>query len=127
MHQLSCSIVLFNTEENDLTHAVQSVLQSNLSIELYLVDNSPTNKLKTIAEKFNVNYIFNNKNLGFGAAHNIAIKNALNYSQYHLVLNPDVEFKKGVALNTTLQFGSSYWPGIYYIEAIQENKTRNQY
>jgi glycosyltransferase involved in cell wall biosynthesis len=99
MYQLSCSIVLFKTNENDLTYALESVLQSSLSIKLYLIDNSPTDKLKNIAEKFKIEYIFNNKNLGFGKAHNIVLKKCIDNSKYHLVLNPDVEFKKDVLEN----------------------------
>jgi GT2 family glycosyltransferase len=44
-----------------------------------------------------VEYVFNNENIGYGAAHNIAIKKSINLNaQYHLVLNPDVYFKNDV-------------------------------
>jgi GT2 family glycosyltransferase len=100
MHNLSSSIVLYNTSESDLQNVVQTVLQSKLSVQLYLIDNSPTDKLRTvIADKFGnrrIEYIFNNKNIGFGKAHNIALRKAINNSRYHLVLNPDIEFEDGV-------------------------------
>ena len=44
-----------------------------------------------------IEYSFNGKNLGFGVAHNIALKKSIeNDISYHLVLNPDVYYEKGV-------------------------------
>jgi len=40
-------------------------------------------------------YIYNNANLGFGKAHNIALQKAVQESKYHIVLNPDVYFSAG--------------------------------
>lgn len=78
--------------------AVKSFLDSYPSGILFLIDNSPTQTpgLHLETEK-RVHYIFNNKNLGFGAAHNIALKRSQEMgSVYHLVLNPDVYFNKNV-------------------------------
>ena len=38
--------------------------------------------------------LFNNGNLGFGRAHNIALQKAAHESKYHLVLNPDISFPR---------------------------------
>jgi GT2 family glycosyltransferase len=35
-------------------------------------------------------------NLGFGRAHNIALRDSMHHSKYHLVLNPDIKFERGV-------------------------------
>src|SRR5687768_18113321 len=42
--------------------------------------------------------IFNNKNIGFGAGHNIALKDVLRKknSSYHIIINPDVYFEADV-------------------------------
>jgi glycosyltransferase involved in cell wall biosynthesis/GT2 family glycosyltransferase len=103
MHQLTCSIVLYNNEVALVQKAIDSVLQTRLPLKLYLIDNSQTDNLKTLASHPSVSYIFNNKNLGFGKAHNIAIKKSIDESPYHLVLNPDIEFKPGV-LESIYQF-----------------------
>ena len=95
MYQLTGSIVLY---KNDIKvkKPIQSFLNSTLTSKLYLIDNSPSDKLKHQLQDFikldTVEYIFNNKNLGYGAAHNIALKQALSQSEFHLVLNPDVYF-----------------------------------
>lgn len=96
MHQLTCSIVLYNNNVSDLKKTVESVLESRLNLKLYVIDNSENDNLRILADNKSTEYIFNNKNLGFGNAHNIALKKTIEASPYHLVLNPDVEFKPGV-------------------------------
>jgi len=100
MQQLTCSIVLYNTDRKALQKAISSFLQSEkLLSRLYLIDNSETDDLKSLANDKRIEYIFNDKNLGYGKAHNIALKKAVEYSKYHLILNPDIEFETGVLEN----------------------------
>ncbi|MGG5905508.1 glycosyltransferase family 2 protein, partial [Sphingobacterium daejeonense] len=96
--KITGSIVLYNNDRQILLEAIQSYLNSEIVDKLYLVDNSPTDDLKNLEElDSRIEYIFNPSNPGFGAAHNIAIKNAIKRdSQYHLVLNPDVYYDNGV-------------------------------
>lgn len=94
MNLITCSIVLYKNDEIVVRKAIDSVLQNvNISVKLYLIDNSPTNILSRISSDSRVEYIHNPLNPGFGASHNIAIKMAITEgSKYHLVLNPDVYF-----------------------------------
>ncbi|WP_316849728.1 glycosyltransferase family 2 protein [Pedobacter agri] len=95
--QLTGSIVLYKNDRNVLSEAIQSFLRSELDCKLFLIDNSPTNELEDIYQDCRIVYIHNPSNPGFGAAHNIAIKLAIEMSSlYHLVLNPDVYFSSGV-------------------------------
>jgi GT2 family glycosyltransferase len=91
-YDLTVSIVLFETNANDLDTVLTLISRSALKTKVFLVDNSPADKLRIIAAKHNVEYIFNNKNVGYGTAHNIAIKKAEKLADYHLVMNADVEF-----------------------------------
>ena len=93
--QLSVSIVLYqNSSEVEL--AVASVLNTSLDIILYLIDNSPTDQLKYLVSTDRIIYIFNNANLGYGTAHNIAMQKSLAQNvKYHLVMNPDISFEQG--------------------------------
>jgi len=99
---ISGSIVLYKGEKG-LTAAIDSFLNTSLPVKLYLIDNSPTNRLASFLSNVladpRVEYIFNNANIGFGAAHNIAIRKSVNVSLYHPVLNPDVYFEKDVLKN----------------------------
>ena len=95
---LTISIVLYKTNLSQLQTVVDCVLQSNCVDKLYFIDNSPNDTLHNFCENIkNSEYIFNNENLGYGKAHNIAIKKAiLEGSTYHIVLNPDIRFDNKV-------------------------------
>ncbi|ERT68404.1 hypothetical protein HMPREF0202_01793 [Cetobacterium somerae ATCC BAA-474] len=99
MYQITCSIVTYNTKLDELQKAIESFLNTDLNVQLYISDNSPTDDLKEFIKKFDderVNYIFNNKNGGYGWGHNQIIKKVIEKSNYHLILNPDIYFKRGV-------------------------------
>ena len=98
MQDLSVCIVAYKNDENILMEAVNSVLNSEgLNLKLYIVDNSPTDKLRGLFENNDkIEYIFNNANNGFGAGHNVIMRHPLKMGKYHLVLNPDISFSSGV-------------------------------
>lgn len=98
MINLRVSIVLYRNNYKQIEKTIYSVLGSKLNIKLWLVDNSPTDELKFLKDLDNrIEYIFNNANLGFGKAHNIALRKSIEEGiPYHLVLNPDVYFDEGV-------------------------------
>lgn len=96
---ITSSIVLYNTNRDELCRLIDCVLNSTIN-KIYVVDNSTKDSLRSFVEnlsKEKINYIFNNANLGYGAAHNIAIRRSIKEgANYHIVLNPDIYFKKGV-------------------------------
>lgn len=94
-YELSISIVLYKNNPSELTQLLNCISETQLSYELFLIDNSPTDELKIFGEEKNTRYHFINKNIGFGRAQNIAIRNGLDKSNYHLILNPDISFEKG--------------------------------
>ena len=96
--QINGSIVLYEDNDESLKKAINSFLNTSLSVKLYLVDNSTTNRLKYLEKLDNrIVYIYNNSNIGFGKAHNIALQKSIEEGiSYHLVLNPDVYFDSGV-------------------------------
>jgi GT2 family glycosyltransferase len=95
MPQLACSIVLYRNDES-IRLLFNKLLSTNLDIQIYLVDNSPTDALKGMFSGENVEYIFNNANIGYGSGHNIAInKSRAAGIPYHLVVNPDISFENG--------------------------------
>lgn len=87
---LSVSVVVHKTPPEKLRRALNSLLNSPVDI-IYVVDNSPSETLKTVSEidpRIQYLHVPNN---GYGAANNIAIKKAMEQdSDYHLVMNPDV-------------------------------------
>ena len=93
MYDITCAVVVYKTEEKILRRVAQSFLNNSFNTKLYIVDNSPDDRLKNIIKGQNIEYIFNKKNSGFGRAHNQIIDKVLCKSKYHLILNPDVYFK----------------------------------
>jgi GT2 family glycosyltransferase len=90
---VSISIVTYNNDKI-IKKCLQSIFKNinNTDFELIIVDNNSSDSTVSIIEKDfkNVRLIKNEKNVGFGAAHNIAIE--LGKGKYHLVINPDIIF-----------------------------------
>jgi GT2 family glycosyltransferase len=74
--------------------------KENFDKKLYLIDNSPEpNKELEKLSGQKTEYIFNNRNLGFGKAHNMGLQKAIaDGSDFHLILNPDVSFDSDILL-----------------------------
>lgn len=91
MKLLDCiaSIVVYKNPRKMVRNAAESFLDTNLAVKLYIVDNSPTPAIESTLYGLSLQYIFNNANIGFGRAHNIAIEQA-EASKYFLILNPDI-------------------------------------
>jgi hypothetical protein len=90
---ISVSIVLYNPVYTELAKTIQCVLSSSIVQLLYLIDNSPADSARAWFTDDRIKYIKTNKNIGFGSGHNIALREAINLFEYHLVLNPDVTFE----------------------------------
>lgn len=95
---VTAAIVTHHNKPEVVAQAIRSFLQGELpggtiKKTLYLIDNSTDDRLKSCRTVPNIIYHHTGKNIGFGQAHNIAIREAIrNGSAYHLILNPDVSF-----------------------------------
>lgn len=93
---LTASIVTYHHSLEEIRKVIDCVLTGKTEI-LYIIDNSLNDALRVV-EKISdkIRYI-HNANIGYGGAHNIAIRDAMKKgSVYHVVINPDVYFEKGV-------------------------------
>jgi GT2 family glycosyltransferase len=95
MFEVSCSIVLYKNNPAIIKMAVDSLYIQDVSVQLFIFDNSPDDSLKDIFDE-KVIYIHRPENVGFGKGHNYCIEKGLVNSKYHLILNPDVYFEPGV-------------------------------
>jgi hypothetical protein len=94
---ISCSIVLYNNDISEISSCIFSITNSNISIKIYLIDNSDNDNLKFFSNSSNIIYIKNSKNVGFGTGHNIAMKDAISKrNKYHFIINPDITFDSNV-------------------------------
>lgn len=95
---ITVSIVTYNTPKKDIQKVLECINNSIVDI-IYVVDNTSNDNLKEfILNKSEKNvYIQGHGNVGFGAAHNIAIQKAITMgSQYHFIVNPDIIIKENV-------------------------------
>ncbi|MDD4968792.1 MAG: glycosyltransferase [Paludibacter sp.] len=88
---INVSIVLYNHSLSEICPLIECLRKSTIVSQVFLIDNSPIENpdFKT----FGANYHFTGKNLGYGAAHNIAVRQTIEQEiPYHLVINPDISF-----------------------------------
>ncbi|AIN73465.1 glycosyltransferase family 2 protein [Flavobacterium psychrophilum] len=99
--RVNSSIVLYDNSTEEITKAICCVLSTQQDVKLYLIDNSPTNRLNVLQNiDSRIVYVFNNANIGFGAAHNIALKESIkDQVQFHVIVNPDIYYTEDVISN----------------------------
>ncbi len=89
---INVSIVLYNTAFEEIERLVRILRQASCVDTIYLVDNSAISNPEFM--NLPVEYIFINQNIGYGAAHNIALRKSIELqTDYHLVVNPDITFE----------------------------------
>ena len=97
MIEVSASIVTFNSA-SEIGHLLDCFADSEVIFPagIFVVDNaSSDNTVSILKQKYpKVNHIESDRNLGFGAAHNIALKSV--NSCYHIFVNPDIVFDNSV-------------------------------
>lgn len=92
---LTISIVLYNNVISEVEKLINDFLTSPVDLYIYVIDNSIKNNKVSFEGYKHLTYIYNNKNLGYGRAHNIGIRKAINLnSKYHVVVNPDIRLNK---------------------------------
>lgn len=98
-HIISFSIVRYNQTIEELSEVIDSILLYLGEKHIYLIDNSASPFPDAVVSDLAVcvEYHFLGMNVGFGKAHNMAIKSAIdNGYKYHFVVNPDIFYNKDV-------------------------------
>lgn len=88
---LSACIVLYHSGSQVLK-TVQCLQDSDIMMQLYIVDNSPKDSLgrQILWQCHAATYLPQSRNIGFGMGHNVVLPSLT--SRYHLICNPDVTF-----------------------------------
>ena len=103
MRMLNASIVLYHPDWQQVTDLTEVILQSDYVDCVYWIDNSPTQHTFESLDS-RIKYRHNPYNMGYGAAHNIAIRESIYHDvPFHLVINPDIILTRE-ALDAMLQF-----------------------
>ena len=99
---ISASIVLYDNKKEMIDKVVKSFFSSRHAGKLYIIDHSGTDSAKYWYSRGDIEYI-HEKNTGYGAGHNTALRKYLDGSSYHVILNPDVFFG-GEVLDTLFSY-----------------------
>lgn len=86
-------MVLYNTPASQVVRLLRCIQRSSVPLHLYVVDNSPNPKLPSYLNLPSVTYLRAPSNNGYGAGHNIALRQVLDRAEFHFVLNPDISFE----------------------------------
>ncbi len=89
--RLTASLVLYHGNPDEFGRAMRCFLDGSDGV-LHVIDNSAKPLRHELFAHPRVRYQFMGRNLGFGAAHNVAIRQVTGQSDVHLLLNPDLEF-----------------------------------
>ncbi len=101
---LNVSIVLYFPDWNQIASLTNTLLQSDSVAKVYWIDNSPVAAQSLPLQSQRVCYQHNPSNIGYGAAHNIAIRESIyDNIPFHLVINPDI-ILTAAALDLMLDF-----------------------
>ncbi len=98
---MNASVVVYNPNWKEVELILRTLLAAPIIEKIYLIDNSTVKMPSGVHEKTDtpfasdkVVYHFLGKNLGYGAAHNIALKESIAQgTKYHLVVNADIQFQ----------------------------------
>ena len=89
------SIVTYRTDPRELDQAIRQFLAVRLKTHLCIIDNSPA-PVSLPEPDGRTSYYFANSNLGYGRAHNIALRASQGRARYNLVMNTDITYSPDV-------------------------------
>lgn len=93
---VTASIVLYNHKRDDVINLFDILASDPVLSEWVVVNNGGAEEACAAAVSLGGKCLHPGKNLGFGAAHNLALHSLSNTSaSYHLILNPDIRLEKG--------------------------------
>lgn len=90
--QATASIVLFKHSADDVLPVFQALHDSGAISSWVVVNNGGAEQACLTAEALGARSVHPDRNLGYGAGHNLALKTLFpSKAPYHLILNPDVD------------------------------------
>jgi GT2 family glycosyltransferase len=90
------SIVTYHTQVDEVIRSIEQFLAISLKTHLCIIDNSSEPLPIPQQDSARVSYYFANANLGYGRAHNIALRAARGRTKYSLVMNTDIVYEPDV-------------------------------
>jgi len=93
---LTVSIVTYHNPIYEIDSLLDSILLTRID-RIFIIDNSKNDLLRILEKKSPKIQYIHSQNIGYGSAHNIAIREAISMgSIYHIIVNPDIQFEPDV-------------------------------
>lgn len=100
--QVSAGIVTYNNA-SEIVSCLNSLIETTkgMNVEIYVLDNHSSDDTVSVIRKYftRVHLIESSENLGFGRGHNEILKRIS--SEFHMVVNPDIQFTPEVISKLT--------------------------
>ena len=100
--QVSAGIVTYNNV-SEIISCLNSLIETTkgMNVEIYVLDNHSSDDTVSVIRKYfpRVHLIESSENLGFGRGHNEILKRIS--SEFHMVVNPDIQFTPEVVSKLT--------------------------
>lgn len=101
-YDITGSIVLYNTPRNEVDRAILQFFdiaeRAPLNLHLHVIDNSGHSSDNPHLNDARITYHHPRRNLGYGRAHNIAVRASTGRSKYNLIMNTDVSYAPDTVL-----------------------------
>ncbi|WP_314338670.1 glycosyltransferase family 2 protein [Acinetobacter guillouiae] len=121
---IAASIVLYKHSYEDLKDTLNCLIENKHINKVFLIDNDFSEWASNQPNE-KIHYIKSSGNIGFGSAHNIAIKKYASSYDFFLICNPDIYFDQD-QFNNFIIFASTNHAGLYLPKIIYPDGS-NQY
>lgn len=123
-HTVIASIVLFQHTPADLEKTFKSLSDQPEIKKIILIDNGGSAWAKKLSSNL-FHYIDAGNNIGFGKAHNLAIKKFAHRTDFFLICNPDISFGSGT-LKSLIEEANSNAEGLFMPKILYPDGTRQE-
>lgn len=90
---MTASVVIYRSRCAEIAPLLECLRHHEHLVRWVVVDNGSSDEIRDAAQQAGGIYVRPGKNLGFGRAHNLALKHLGGVdAPYHLILNPDIAF-----------------------------------
>lgn len=101
------SIVVYKESVDELNKAIQCFIESPLTTRLFLIENYSIQPDEKLLQSAKIIRLRPERNMGFGAGHNLILEEIKYESDFHLILNPDVDFNPSILDELVMQLSSN--------------------
>jgi GT2 family glycosyltransferase len=121
---ITASIVTYKNDIDEILDLCTSIFNYYSNISIYIINNDCDVKYDRVDFDSRIYYIQNKNNIGFGAAHNIALKESLRLgSSFHFIINPDVILRENVITKMIKSMNDDKTIGLMMPNILNEDGT----